>query len=94
MASGTEAMGVTGVPFSMTCTTLFLKVRERLVLLDPHLGVHFLIELCCHLYKRETLTLKKKKKGKEFFSGRTKHLLFSSISIARKMKEEGSRLRL
>ena len=56
MASGTEAMGVTGVPFSMTCTTLFLKVRERLVLLDPHLGVHFLIELCCHLYKRETLT--------------------------------------
>ena len=56
MASGTEAMGVTGVPFSMTYTTLFLKVRERLVLLDPHLGIHFLIELCCHLYKRETLT--------------------------------------
>ena len=66
MASGTEAMGVTGIPFSMTYTTLFLKVRERLVLLDPHLGVHFLIELCCHLYKRETLTLKKKKRERNF----------------------------
>ena len=90
MASGTEAMGVTGVPFSMTCTTLFLKVRKRLVLLDPHLGIHFLIELCCHLYKRETLTLKKKKKGKGIFLWKNQTLtLFFNLNST---QNEGGRL--
>ena len=102
MASRTEVTRVTGVPFSTTRTTFFPRL-ERLVLLSLHLGVHLLVKLGCHLCMTKSACIKKnkeKKKRKERKGNKREkkermkrtqklNLIFSSISMACKTKEEG-----
>ena len=67
----------------------FPKVRERLVLLGPHLAVHFLIELRRHLCKREPL-LKKRGWGEGIFLWKNQTLtLFFNLNST---QNEGGRL--
>ena len=57
----------------------FPKVGKRLVLLHPHLGLHFLIKFCCHLCKRKTLKKKKRENEENSRQQRTKKSTYSSL---------------
>ena len=65
---------------------LLAGARKGLILLSLHVGIHLLIKLSRHLCDRQGRLLKKKKKKKKKAH---ENLLFSSICIAYKTKEEG-----
>ena len=89
MALGMEATGVMGVPFSTTRTTLFLRFERGSFFLAFILAYISWLNFVVIFAKEKHLSLKKKRKKKEF--GQTKQTLNFFFNL-NSMRVEGGRL--